>query len=199
MTLPTIWVTPRLSSTSYGVITITRVGRFLFARRIKLTHGRRDRVFPGNAKSSGRGMLFWIAKQAHIQNPQETLQVNFEQHHVFHIQLEVTWLYIRKVRSNLKAKPPTSVPEPSAEIKTYDIKALSGLDPDLPFDSTAFKSYMATWIPSMVVHLRDEIATLSSELMEKAGKEKLAEIDKKLMNHLMAYDPAWFLCSAFGM
>ena len=114
--------------------------------------------------------------------------------------MDATWLYVRRVRELVPgaASAPTPVPEPSEEIRSIDLVKEYGLDPTKPFDPVAFRKHWDSWAPDLIRHLRAEIDTLGPEMTTAVGKDNLARIQKEVVKHLQAYDPAWFLCSVFG-
>ncbi|WWD09893.1 hypothetical protein V865_008022 [Kwoniella europaea PYCC6329] len=130
---------------------------------------------------------------------------NVSEHHTFDQALDATWLYIRSCQEKLpvadgdskRVKSP--VPPPSSElIKSIDLKSFPNLDFDEPFDVVGFRKHIESFIVPLVEHLGSEIDTLTPELMDGVGPEGDKDVRKWLDSHLKAYDPAWFLCSAFA-
>ena len=131
--------------------------------------------------------------------PQDIWTRNIEQHHAFTVELDATWLYLRRCRSNLKPTPPPSpVPEPPPDVANLDMSVYPDLDPTKPFSSDALRTHIDTWILSLAHHLNEEILTLAPEHMEKIGEKEIKRIDGEAQKHLQVFDPSWFLCAFMG-
>jgi hypothetical protein len=123
---------------------------------------------------------------------------NIEEHHLFDIPMDATWLYLRRCRAALTPPPPASpVPEPPAEVLAIDLGRY-GLDPSRPFDPQALRTHIEGWARPLVEHLKDEIHTISPEYIAKVGQGNIETLDKAVLKHLQGYDPSWFLCSVYG-
>ena len=66
------------------------------------------------------------------------------------------------------------------------------------FQHQTLQAHMETWVPHLAQHMTSELDTLKPEYMDKVGKEVYVKSDKATLKHLQSFDPAWFLCAAFG-
>ncbi|RXK41904.1 hypothetical protein M231_00625 [Tremella mesenterica] len=143
-----------------------------------------DKIYPFFAKHSGI----------------DPWSKNVAEHHTFSTPLELLWLYLRHSRETLSPppKPVTSpVPTPPEEILSLDRSQAPLLDFNKPFDPYAMRRHMDSFMDILTQHLTDEIDTLTPEIMTHFPQEKDKELRKMMEEHFKAYDPAWFLCSAF--
>ena len=131
-----------------------------------------------------------------LDDPQDIWQRNIEEHHTFSPAIDTTWLFIRHQRTKLSVSP-TPVPPPSEEISKLDTSSFK-LDFDTAFDPLALRQHIDGYLLPLAQHLLDEIATLAPEYLELVGKPEYDKLMDHAQKHLMAYDPAWFLCSMFG-